>query len=90
MILETDLLHFVLLWVSRRQCSEVAVIMADTEQMIEPLISVDVVHVKPSTNGAARLCAKFAASSRSSVLWHDQPPSFLLPTLLSDCNQLIE
>jgi hypothetical protein len=48
----------------------------------------DVQRVKRSGNTVAHLCAQFASSSVPSSMWCDQPPSFLLPSLLSDCNLL--
>lgn len=63
-------------------------ILEDMEAMKTPLASFSVEHVRRSGNSVAHLCAKYASSSRSSLLWQDEPPSFLLPSLLCDCNML--
>nr|TKW28434.1 hypothetical protein SEVIR_3G319000v2 [Setaria viridis] len=75
-IVKSDSLQLVLQWKNRgQQQSEIAVILEEI-----------FVRVRRSANVAAHLCAKHAAPSRPSLLWHDQPPSFLLSSIQSDCN----
>ena len=82
LIMETDSLQLVSLWNSRRQqLSEIAVILQDIEEMVQPLTSFCFAHVTRSANNVAHLCAKQASQSRPSLLWQDHPPSFLLSSL---------
>jgi ribonuclease HI len=85
-IMESDSLQLVSLWNMRRsQRSEVAVLL-EMENLVSSFSSFSFVHVKRSANGAAHHCAKHAAENRSSGVWFDQPLSFLLSSIQSDCN----
>jgi hypothetical protein len=47
----------------------------------------DWVHTGRLANVAAHLCAKHASAVLPVSIWHDGPPTFLVSSLLSDCNQ---
>jgi hypothetical protein len=64
------------------QRPEITVTWEDIEEMMTALISFNVQRVKRSGNSVGHLCAQFASSSIPSSMWCDQPPSFLLPSLL--------
>jgi hypothetical protein len=56
--------------------------------MVLGISSFTVVHTRRAANMVAHLCAK-NASGIQSVVWENNPPSFLVKQLMAECNQMI-
>jgi hypothetical protein len=72
---------------TEHQRSEIAVILEEMHEMSVNLEFFDWTHTRRSANIVAHLCAKHVSVANPVAEWHAQPPSFLLSSLLSDCNQ---
>jgi ribonuclease HI len=74
---------------ARRSANKAAHACAKFAALAESFSSLFVEHARRSANKAAHACAKFAAPSDFEV-WANEPPSFLVPVLLDDCNHMYE
>jgi hypothetical protein len=85
-VLESDSLELITLWKGReKQRSEITPILKEIQTMVLRISSFTVVHIRRTANMVAHLCAK-NGSSIQSVVWENNPPSFLVKQLMAECN----
>jgi hypothetical protein len=85
-ILESDSMERIALWRSRdEQRSEITPILKEIQAMTTGLSTFITTHTRRTGNSAAHTCARHASSIQT-VVWENNPPSFLLRQLCTDCN----
>ena len=90
MVIETDCLEVVNLWLSRGVCLSVAApILQEIEELSSGFTSFSVQHVSRLNNCPAHLCAKRACTLQGTDSWLLSSPDFLVSSLLADCKSLI-
>jgi hypothetical protein len=84
-VMEVDCLEIVDLWDSRAGSRAViAPILQEIEGLLFSFISFRIQHVIRSSNTLAHLCAKHACTLEITSCWMEQPPSFLVSSLMAD------
>ena len=86
-VLESDCSEVVALWNTRHDSRSVlAPLLLEVGELIGSFRSFCIQHVIRSANGPAHLCAQRACTVAVTESWIENPPSFLISSLLAECS----
>ena len=89
-IIESDCLEVVnLLSVRSNSRSIVAPILEEIGELVVGFVSFSIQHVRRTAIVPAHLCARRASTMDGTDSWLISSPSFLIPSLLEDCNRML-
>ena len=85
-VMEVDCLDVVDQWIKHQDSrSIIAPILVEIEELARGFKSFLIQHVMRLSNNSAHLCAKAACTLEVSECWMSSPPSFLVSSILEDC-----